>query len=155
MSETTDTLIETPESVRSDAFVEVSYDDSIPNNVDLASDKQLQRALESWHPNYLDWWKDMGPDGFQDAEVYLRTAVGVDPAGWAKFGYVKMPQYRWGILLAPKEDGRKEAEETSLDIDAETAEILAQLAAIQQHGEGDDALGEFQAAGRGELNIQA
>jgi hypothetical protein len=22
----------------------------------------------------------MGPDGFQNAEVYLRTAVGVDPA---------------------------------------------------------------------------
>jgi benzoyl-CoA 2,3-dioxygenase component B len=48
----------------------------------------------------------MGPDGFQDADVYLRTAVGVDPAGWAKFGYVKMPDYRWGILLAPKVEGR-------------------------------------------------
>ena len=24
------------------------------------------------------------------------------PPGWAKFGYVKMPEYRWGILLAPK-----------------------------------------------------
>ena len=101
MSETTpDTLTEVPESVRSDAFVEVRTDDSIPNNVDLASDRQLQRALESWHPGYLDWWKDMGPEGFQDAPVYLRTAVGVDPQGWAKFGYVKMPEYRWGILLA-------------------------------------------------------
>jgi benzoyl-CoA 2,3-dioxygenase component B len=48
----------------------------------------------------------MGPDGFQNADVYLRTAVGVDPAGWAKFGYVKMPDYRWGILLAPKVEGR-------------------------------------------------
>jgi benzoyl-CoA 2,3-dioxygenase component B len=48
----------------------------------------------------------MGPEGFQDAEVYLRTAVGVDPEGWAKFGHVKMPEYRWGILLAPKEEGR-------------------------------------------------
>ncbi len=106
MSETTDTLIETPESVRADAYVEVSYDDRIPNNVDLSSDKQLLRALESWHPQYLDWWKDMGPDGFQQAEVYLRTAVGVDPSGWAKFGHVKMPDYRWGILLAPKVEGR-------------------------------------------------
>jgi len=106
MSDTTETLTEVPESVRSDAFVEVRTDDSIPNNVDLASDKQLQRALESWHPGYLDWWKDMGPDGFQDAPVYLRTAVGVDPQGWAKFGYVKMPEYRWGILLAPKVEGR-------------------------------------------------
>ncbi|MBL0086924.1 MAG: benzoyl-CoA 2,3-epoxidase subunit BoxB [Ideonella sp.] len=106
MSNAPDTLIETPESVRADAFVEVSYDDAIPNNVDLASDKQLLRALETWHPNYLEWWKDMGPDGFQNAEVYLRTAVGVDPSGWAKFGHVKMPDYRWGILLAPKVEGR-------------------------------------------------
>ncbi|MDR3451862.1 MAG: benzoyl-CoA 2,3-epoxidase subunit BoxB [Rhodoferax sp.] len=101
-----DTLIEARESVESDRFVEISYDDAIPNNVDLSSDRQLLRALESWHPAYLDWWKDMGPDGFQNAEVYLRTAVGVDPAGWAKFGYVKMPDYRWGILLAPKVEGR-------------------------------------------------
>ncbi len=106
MSDTTDTLIETPESVHGDAYVEVSYDDRIPNNVDLSSDKQLLRALETWHPQYLDWWKDMGPDGFQQAEVYLRTAVGVDPSGWAKFGHVKMPDYRWGILLAPKVEGR-------------------------------------------------
>src|SRR3990167_5089370 len=101
-----DTLIEAPESVNSDRFVEVSYDDSIPNNVDLSSDRALLRALESWHPGYLDWWQDMGPEGFQEADVYLRTAVGVDPAGWAKFGYVKMPEYRWGILLAPQVEGR-------------------------------------------------
>ncbi len=106
MSETADTLTEAPESVRNDAFVEVRSDASIPNNVDLESDKQLQRALESWHPKYLEWWREMGPDGFQDAEVYLRTAVGVDPTGWAKFGFVKMPDYRWGILLAPKVEGR-------------------------------------------------
>jgi benzoyl-CoA 2,3-dioxygenase component B len=106
MSETTETLTEASETVRGDAFVEVRYEDSIPNNVDLASDKQLERALEAWHPNYLDWWNDMGPDGFQESEVYLRTAVGVDPAGWAKFGHVKMPAYRWGILLAPKVEGR-------------------------------------------------
>jgi benzoyl-CoA 2,3-dioxygenase component B len=101
-----DTLTEDRESIDNDKFVEVSYDDSIPNNVGLSSDRQLLRALESWHPNYIDWWKDMGPEGFQDADVYLRTAVGVDPAGWAKFGYVKMPDYRWGILLAPQVEGR-------------------------------------------------
>ena len=107
MSTSTPELItEEAQAIRSDAFVEVSYDDAIPNNVDLSSDRQLLRALESWHPNYLEWWKDMGPEGFQNADVYLRTAVGVDPAGWAKFGYVKMPDYRWGILLAPKVEGR-------------------------------------------------
>jgi len=32
-----DTLVEAPESVRNDRFVEVNYDDAIPNNVDLSS----------------------------------------------------------------------------------------------------------------------
>src|SRR3984885_14951216 len=85
----------------------VDYTTKIPNNVNLAEDRQVLRALESWHPGYIDWWMDMGPEGFQDAEVYLRTAISVDPKGWAKFDYVKMPEYRWGILLAPKEDDRK------------------------------------------------
>ena len=49
----------------------------------------------------------MGPEGFQESLVYLRTAVSVDPKGWAKFDYVKMPDYRWGILLAPQDEGRK------------------------------------------------
>jgi len=85
---------------------EVDYTSLIPNNVDLASDERLKRALEAWYPKYIEWWKNMGPAAFQDREVYLRTAVGVDAEGWAKFGYVKMPEYRWGILLAPKEEGR-------------------------------------------------
>ena len=36
-----------------------------------------------------------------DYDVYLRTAISVEPQGWAQFGYVKMPDYRWGIFLAP------------------------------------------------------
>jgi benzoyl-CoA 2,3-dioxygenase component B len=85
----------------------VDYSTKIPNNVGLTEDRQVLRALESWHPGYLSWWKDMGPEGFQESLVYLRTAVSVDPKGWAKFDYVRMPDYRWGILLAPKEEGRK------------------------------------------------
>lgn len=85
----------------------VDYDSLIPNNVGLASDRRLRRALEKWRPGFMDWWMAMGPEGFQEHEVYLRTAVGVDPEGWAKFGYVKMPEYRWGILLAPQEAGRR------------------------------------------------
>ena len=84
----------------------VDYTTRIPNNVGLADDRTVLRALEGWHPGYLDWWQDMGPEGFQDSLVYLRTAVSVDPKGWAKFDYVKMPEYRWGILLAPQEEGR-------------------------------------------------
>ncbi len=86
--------------------MDVDYDGLIPNNVGLNQDLAVKKALESWHPGYLDWWNDMGPEGFQDALVYLRTAVSVDPKGWAKFGYVKMPDYKWGVLLAPAVEGR-------------------------------------------------
>ena len=47
-----------------------------------------------------------GRRGSRTALVYLRTAVGVDAEGWAKFGYVRMPEYRWGILLAPAVEER-------------------------------------------------
>ncbi|MEJ2027143.1 MAG: benzoyl-CoA 2,3-epoxidase subunit BoxB, partial [Limibacillus sp.] len=87
--------------------LDVNYDTLIPNNVGLADDRRVLKALERWHPGYINWWNDMGPEGFQEAMVYLRTAVSVDPKGWAKFGYVKMPEYRWGILLAPQEEDRK------------------------------------------------
>jgi benzoyl-CoA 2,3-dioxygenase component B len=72
----------------------------IPNNVALDQDKRLMRALEQWLPNYLSWWREMGPEGFQEKEVWLRTAIGVDAEGWAHFDYVRMPDYRWGIFLA-------------------------------------------------------
>ena len=51
----------------------------IPNNVSLGSDKKLQRALEEWQPNYIAWWKDMGPSGFQEKDVWLRTATAWTP----------------------------------------------------------------------------
>jgi len=85
----------------------INYGDRIPNNVNLNEDRALQRALEQWQPNYLQWWGDMGPEGSKDFEVYLRTAVSVDPQGWAQFGYVRMPEYRWGIFLNPAEQNRR------------------------------------------------
>lgn len=81
--------------------------DLIPNNVSLASDKRLQRALEKWQPDFIKWWKEMGPEGFLLNKVYLRTAIGVDANGWAFYDYVRMPDYRWGIFLAPKEPDRR------------------------------------------------
>ena len=86
-------------------MADINYDDRIPNNVDLSTNKTLQRALEHWQPRYLDWWNGMGPTVFQNNDVYLRTATSVDQKGWATFGMVKMPEYRWGIFLAdPKAD---------------------------------------------------
>src|SRR4249920_530361 len=84
----------------------VDYDGLIPNNVALGQDVRVKRALEKWHPGYLNWWNDMGPEGFQESLVYLRTAISVDSKGWAKFDYLRMPEYRWGILLAPAAEGR-------------------------------------------------
>src|SRR5437899_6954250 len=85
----------------------VSLHEKIPNNVELSSDKRLQRAMEQWQPGFLDWWRDMGPDGFQQHEVYLRTAVDVGADGWAHFDYVRMPDYRWGIFLSPPDPNAK------------------------------------------------
>jgi len=80
--------------------------DTIPNNVDLAGDARLKRALEKWLPDFRSWWMDMGPEGFQADDVYLRTAISVEPKGWAHFDHVKMPEYRWGIFLAPAVEHR-------------------------------------------------
>ena len=87
--------------------INVDYSTTIPNNVGLGEDRRVLKALEVWHPGYLNWWNDMGPEGFQEKLVYLRTAYSVDPRGWAKFDYVRMPEYRWGVLLAPQEENRK------------------------------------------------
>ena len=85
----------------------INYSERIPNNVNLSEDRALQRALEGWQPNFLNWWQDMGPEGSTNYDVYLRTAVSVDAQGWAQFDHVKMPDYRWGIFLNPAKEGRK------------------------------------------------
>ena len=117
--------------------MDVDYNGLIPNNVDLASDMRVKRALEKWHPGYIDWWHDMGPEGFQQSLVYLRTAVSVDPKGWAKFDYVKMPDYKWGILLAPQVEGRKipfgthKGEDAWQEVPGEYRAMLRRLIVIQ------------------------
>src|SRR5688572_23099712 len=85
----------------------IDYSEKIPNNVNLVSDRTLQRALEHWQPHFLQWWHEMGPSDFEASDVYLRTAVSVDAQGWAQYGAVKMPDYRWGIFLADQVPDRK------------------------------------------------
>ena len=85
----------------------ISYDTQIPNNVGLSTDRRVRKALEKWHPGYIKWWNDLIPREFQESLIYLRTAVSVDSKGWAKFDYVRMPEYRWGVLLAPRVEDRK------------------------------------------------
>jgi benzoyl-CoA 2,3-dioxygenase component B len=84
----------------------INYGDRIPNNVNLSEDKALQRALEHWQPEFLNWWREMGPEGSHGYEVYLRTAVSVHPSGWTHYDHVKMPDYRWGIFLNPPQADR-------------------------------------------------
>jgi benzoyl-CoA 2,3-dioxygenase component B len=81
------------------------YDEKIPNNVGLRDDRRLQRALESWQPDFLNWWESMGPT-LPTEDVYLRTAVNVGREGWAHFGHVPMKDYRWGIFLAERDHDR-------------------------------------------------
>lgn len=86
----------------------IDYQSKIPNNVHLSDDRRLQRALEHWQPKYLQWWQEVGPHGIiQEKDIYLRTAISADADGWAHFGYVKMPDYRWGIFLSEREPERK------------------------------------------------
>ena len=85
----------------------IDYTEKIPNNVNLAEDRTLQRALEKWQPAFLNWWSDMGPINSDNMQVYLRTAISVDRDGWANFGYVRMPEYRWGVFLQPQDSDRK------------------------------------------------
>jgi benzoyl-CoA 2,3-dioxygenase component B len=86
---------------------DVDFDCRIPNNVNLRQDPEVRASMEAWHRGYMDWWRAMGPDGFQSALVYLRTTIGMTAEGWAKFDYVRMPEYRWAILLAPPVRGRR------------------------------------------------
>src|SRR6202165_3318971 len=115
----------------------IDYDGLIPNNVELGADVRVKRALESWHPGYINWWNDMGPEGFQQSQVYLRTAISVDAKGWAKFDYIKMPEYRWGVLLAPAVEGRKipfgahRGEPVWQDVPGEYRAMLRRLIVIQ------------------------
>jgi benzoyl-CoA 2,3-dioxygenase component B len=82
------------------------YSDKIPNNVELREDRRLQRALEAWQPNFLNWWESMGP-ALPTQDVYLRTAVNVGREGWAHFDHVAMKDYRWGIFLAERDRDRR------------------------------------------------
>ena len=118
-------------------LINVNYDTQIPNNVGLSEDRKVLKALEKWHPGYLDWWNQLIPQNFQESMVYLRTAVSVDPKGWAKFDYVKMPEYRWGVLLAPQVEerlipcGEHKGEKAWQEVPGEYRNMLKRLIVIQ------------------------
>ena len=100
----------------------------------------MLKALEKWHPGYINWWNDLIPqNGFQEsAGLSAHCRVSVDPKGWAKFDYVKMPEYRWGVLLAPQVEDRQDPVRRALQANrpgrkcpVNTARMLRRLIVIQ------------------------
>ena len=116
--------------------VPIDYSERIPNNVGLAGDRRLQRALEGWQPRFLDWWRDLGP-ALPTKDVYLRTAIAVGRDGWAHFAHVPMEQYRWGIFLAERDPqrligfGRHQGEPAWQEVPGEHRAVLQRLIVIQ------------------------
>lgn len=76
----------------------------IPNNIGLSGKPRLAETLARFRQDFLGWWREAGPEGFDFAQVYLRTPTGIDSRGWASYGYVRLPEYRWGVYQA--EPGR-------------------------------------------------
>jgi benzoyl-CoA 2,3-dioxygenase component B len=114
----------------------IDYSERIPNNVDLVSDRKLQRALEQWQPKFIDWWKNLGPS-IPTQDVYLRTATAVGRDGWAHFDHVPMADYRWGIFLAEQDPdrvipfGAHEGERAWQEVPGEYRSDLRRLIVVQ------------------------
>ena len=63
-------------------IMNVDYSTKIPNNVNLAEDRQVLKALEGWHPGYIDWDDEVrvffeerasfSPDSLTGMEANLR-----------------------------------------------------------------------------------
>ncbi|MCW2583242.1 MAG: boxB [Klenkia sp.] len=114
----------------------IDYSERIPNNVNLAGDRKLQRALEGWQPKFLDWWGTLGPS-IPTQDVYLRTAIAVGRDGWAHFDRVPMEQYRWGIFLAEQDPertisfGQHKGEKAWQEVPGEYRSDLRRLIVVQ------------------------
>ncbi len=83
------------------------YAEKIPNNVELHEDRRLQRALESWQPNFLQLVGVDGPDaadrGRLPAHRGQRRPRGLGPLR----PRARCSDYRWGIFLAEREHDRR------------------------------------------------
>src|SRR5262249_27226426 len=75
---------------------------SIPNNVGLDARPALARTLGQFKTDYMKWWRECGPQGFDAADCYLRMPVAADARGWASYYYVKLPDFRWGVFQAER-----------------------------------------------------
>ncbi len=78
----------------------------IPNNVGLEDRPALARTLAQFKGDYMKWWRECGPQGFDAADCYLRMPVAADARGWASYEYVKLPEFRWGVFQADRVEDR-------------------------------------------------
>ncbi|HEY7609290.1 MAG TPA: benzoyl-CoA 2,3-epoxidase subunit BoxB [Alphaproteobacteria bacterium] len=78
----------------------------IPNNVGLDERPALATTLAQFKGDYMKWWRECGPQGFDAADCYLRMPVAADARGWASYEYVRLPEFRWGVFQADRVDGR-------------------------------------------------
>ena len=63
-------------------IMNVDYSTKIPNNVNLSEDRQVLKALEGWHPGYIDWWNEWAPTASSSrwsicARPYSRRSAGL------------------------------------------------------------------------------
>jgi benzoyl-CoA 2,3-epoxidase subunit B len=74
----------------------------IPNNVGLEERPALAKTLAQFKTDYMKWWRECGPQGFDAARCYLRMPVAADTRGWASYEYVKLEDFRWGVFQAER-----------------------------------------------------
>ena len=79
----------------------INYNERIPNNVNLSDNRRLQRALEAWQPKFLDWWKELGPEGI--APVCLLSGRDL-----IQLGFQPSPQFT--IILDAVEEAQLEGQ---------------------------------------------
>ena len=66
-------------------YVNVEYDTLIPNNVKPVPGQACKEGSGEMASGLHQLVERPDPQEFQKSLVYLRTAVSVDPKGWAKF----------------------------------------------------------------------
>src|SRR6185295_9897722 len=84
----------------------IDHKAAIPNNVGLDEGSALAQTLAGFKTDYMKWWRECGPQGFDAAECYLRLPVAADARGWATYEFVKLSDFRWGVFQAAPVPGR-------------------------------------------------
>jgi benzoyl-CoA 2,3-dioxygenase component B len=80
----------------------IDHKAAIPNNVGLDESSPLAKTLAGFKGDFMKWWRECGPQGFDAAQCYLRLPVAADARGWAAYDYVKLEDFRWGVFQSER-----------------------------------------------------